>query len=115
MSAASSLITKIRAHGISLHREGGRLIVEAPAGVITPDLRVELGRLKQELLSQLDLESRKESVEDAAANAICENAGLLAIAYVRYKAVQRATIDQPGVPTSKLALSSEPSVHGVVE
>jgi hypothetical protein len=45
---------------------------------------------------------------------IREIGGLLAIAYQRYQAVQRVQTDQLGAPAGELALSNEPSVHGVV-
>jgi hypothetical protein len=81
--------------------------------MIIPELRAELLGSKQELLSALDQESGKPAGEDAtAAEAFREIGGLLAIAYQRYRGVQRVQTDQRGA--SKLALSSEPSVHGVV-
>jgi hypothetical protein len=55
-------LKSFEALGISLSSERGRLIVEAPTGVLTPQLREELVRRKSELIAAL--EGRRQSPAD---------------------------------------------------
>jgi|SRR5579863_5666586 len=116
MSATRALITNLRKEGVRLYREGTRLIVEAPPGVITPEIRAELLRSKQELLTALGEESPGAMGEDPiAAEALCAIARLLAAAYRRQQDIRRVSEDHADRERhGKLALRGEPSVHGVV-
>lgn len=115
MNAAAILKAKLRAAGVRFRREGTRLIVEAPAGVITAQLHTELANRKTELIAALEAEALSMTEDPAATEATGEIAGLLAGAYRRYTAVQRVPANRSGDPRdAELALSVEPSVHGVV-
>ena len=116
MSATAALITDLRKAGVRLYREGTRVMVEAPAGVITPEIRAELSRSKQELLTALGKESPGATGEDPiAAEALRAIAGLLAAAYRRQQEIRRVPADHASAERhGKLALPCEPSVHGVV-
>jgi hypothetical protein len=59
MSATGALITDLRKKGVRLYREGTRLMVEAPRGVITPEIHAELLCSKQELLTALGKNHRE--------------------------------------------------------
>ena len=112
---AAALITELRKVGVRLLREGTRLIVEAPPGVITPEIRTELMRSKPELLTALGEESRGGTGGDSIpAESIRDIFGLLAVAYQRNSAVRRVPTDHAGAERHcGLALSGESSVHGV--
>lgn len=56
---ATVLLDDLRAQGVSLEAEGERLLVDAPAGVITDEVRTELAELKSKLLKLLAWERRK--------------------------------------------------------
>jgi len=51
------MLEQLREAGVSIRAERGRLIIEAPPGVVTPEARGEMVRLKPELLSALEVES----------------------------------------------------------
>ena len=113
--SAASLLSRLRTAGISLSHEGGRLIVEAPSGVITAEVRTELAKQKLELIAALDAQRARLDGDLALTTARQQIAHLLAIAYMRYAAVQRAGRDhQEGSSGVSLANSDEASVHGVV-
>ena len=115
MSATATLITDLRKAGVRLYREGTRLMVEASPGVITPEIHAQLLRSKHELLTALGKESRERTGDDpTAADAVREIAGLLAAAYRRQQEIRRVPTDHADAePQHGLALSGEPSVHGV--
>ncbi len=56
---ATVLLDDLRAQGVSLEADGERLLVDAPAGVITDEVRTELAELKPKLLKLLRWERRK--------------------------------------------------------
>ena len=113
---AATLITNLRKAGVQLYREGARLIVEAPPGVVTPEIRLELSRSKQELLKAIGRQSPETTgVDQIAPEALREIANLLAVAYRRDLAIRRVSADRESVePQHGLALSGDASVHGVV-
>jgi hypothetical protein len=113
--SATSLLSHLRTAGISLSHERDRLIVEAPSGVITAELRTELAKQKAELIAAIDAQRARSDGDLALTTARRQIPGLLAIAYMRYTAVQRAGRDhQEGSSGDSLANSDEASVHGVV-
>jgi hypothetical protein len=113
MSHAASVLARIRAAGISIHAEGGRLIVEARLGVISSEVRAELAQRKSELIQALVEEQRRpERGVDDVTEAVAEVARLLVIAYQRYTKVQRVPLGQVDSVNKELALSPGVSVHG---
>lgn len=116
MSGATSLVASLRGMGATLRREGTRVVVEAPSGVITLEIRGQLAESKRELLEVLAKDSPAYAGFDhQAADAVHEISSLLAIAYRRYSAVQRVGSDRRNDSgNGDLANSSESSVHGVV-
>lgn len=52
----TDLIAELRARGVILEARGDRLIVDAPAGLLTNDLRDELRRSKLAILAHLRTE-----------------------------------------------------------
>jgi hypothetical protein len=113
MSRITSLLGELRAAGVSIRSEGGRLIVEAPAGLVTAEIRAQLVKCKAELVSALEPDLSPPSEDTIEAGAFREVAGLLAIAYQRYARIQRVPADQPKDSTlQQLALSVGESVHG---
>jgi hypothetical protein len=90
------------------------LIVEAPIGVATADLKAELIRHKAELLSALDTApDRPPSADTVTAEALRQVAALFAVAFQRYTAVKRVPRNQDEDSVNKeLAISDGPSVHG---
>jgi hypothetical protein len=109
------MLVALRANGISIRAVADRLIVEGSPGKITPEIRTELFRFKQDLLAALELESSEMLDEDPTVTAaIAEVAGLLALAYKRYSRAQRISADPLDAgDDSRLALSLAQSVHGV--
>jgi len=116
MTASKSLLVSLRASGISLRVEDGRLLVEAKRGTITPEIRSLLVNRKVELISTLELEDAPRVQDPIDGEAIKVVTGLLVIAYQRFK--RTPTI--PEVPLAgtqhsapnRLALSAPQSVHG---
>jgi len=53
--SAHGLLTELRARGVALSTADGRLHVEAPRGIVTPQLRAALTMHKAELLRLLNL------------------------------------------------------------
>jgi hypothetical protein len=51
--SATGLLSKVQSQGIRLSAIDGKLVVDAPVGVITPSLRAELVKHKADLLRQL--------------------------------------------------------------
>ncbi len=51
--SAAALLTQVRRAGVSLSVKGGRLLVTAPIGVVTPAMRQELTAAKPALLELL--------------------------------------------------------------
>jgi hypothetical protein len=114
MNRVASLIANLRRAGVTLHREGSRLIVEAPRGVVTPEIRGQLTQSKRALLKVLADESQDGS-PDGVVDAIREVSSLLAIAYRRHSAAQQVVPDpRTNSGGGGLANSDRPSVHGVV-
>ncbi len=116
MTWADSLVAKLRGVGVRLGRERDRLVVHAPSGVLTPELKTELLGLKQQVLATLDREAIDVGGEgDVSRDVRHEIAGLLAVAYGRYQAAHRALSQPSRLPVNGLALSGGSSVHGVVK
>ncbi len=107
------MLGKLRAARILVRFEAGRLIVEAPVGVVTAEIRAELVRHKAELMSSLAVDSgHRTGQEPIATEAIREVASLLAVAYRRHVKVQRAPVDEPTESVNReLAFSTRQSVH----
>ena len=51
---ARELITELRDKGVEVKSSGDRLLIDAPKGTITPELRVALSEHKAELLRILN-------------------------------------------------------------
>ena len=58
MNSAASFLSSLRAAGISIRTQGGRLTVEAPAGVVTQRIREQLVHRKAELIEALEPETK---------------------------------------------------------
>ena len=56
---ARELLEDLRAQGVNLEADGERLLVDAPAGAITDEIKVTLAELKPKLLKLLTWERRK--------------------------------------------------------
>ncbi len=56
---ATVLLDDLRAQGVSLEADGERLLVDAPAGLITDETKATLAELKPHLLKLLTWEHRK--------------------------------------------------------
>ena len=111
---AAALLASLRAKGISISSEGGRLILEAPAGVITANLRGELVKRKAELISAL-APDHGHPADLNLAESQTEIAKLLATAYRRYREILRVGQDRPESSADyDLAKPATSSVHGVV-
>jgi hypothetical protein len=104
MSRASFLIKRLRGAGASIQSTGSGLVVDAPKGVLTLDLRAELASMKREILLELQGEAENAANPSELAEASQLVASLLASAYKQLNA-QR---------DSRLALSKPESVHGDV-
>jgi hypothetical protein len=76
------LLERLRSAGVIIRAQDSRLVIEAPAGVITPDLRDVLVRNKANLLSVLGRQQKGGS-GDAIDHAVRGVAELLARAYER--------------------------------
>lgn len=67
MSAtAENLIRSLSARGVQLSRKADRLLVEAPAGTVTTELRQLLADRKGELLAALDQRARVSAIAECA-------------------------------------------------
>src|ERR1700743_1072647 len=69
MSLLIQMLSDLRSRGVVLSVEGGRLQCNAPKGVITPEIRDELSRHKQEILNLLTASTENlnhESGSDAS-------------------------------------------------
>jgi tubulysin polyketide synthase-like protein len=112
MSGAASLLRKLREAGILIRSDGGRLIVEAPVGVVTAEMRGDLARHKKALVAVLESSVGNLLRVEPVSEALREVGGLLAVAYRRYASIPRVP-KEPRNPTLKqLALSKGVSVHG---
>lgn len=56
---ATELLDDVRSRGVNLEGDGERLLVDAPAGVITDEIKAALAELKPKLLKLLAWERRK--------------------------------------------------------
>jgi hypothetical protein len=110
--STAAFLEALHARGISISANDGRLLVEAPEGLVTPELRRELLRRKTELIAALDaVQQRPEASKLIEVQN--EVAGLLAIAYRRHSAVQRVGTDrQENAASCSLANLGASSVHG---
>jgi hypothetical protein len=111
-----SLIRRLRKAGVTIRAEGSRLIVEAPAGIITSELHALLIQQKPELLTTLANEADdgvNGDGEVARDQAVRDIMGLLATAYRRYLTL-RTLRGEKRIGDARLANSGSPSVHGVV-
>jgi hypothetical protein len=112
MRTATSLLASLRAVGILIRSEEGRLVVEAPRGIITPEIRSQLAKRKTELVSILKLEEEHKANDAITAEALRKVAALLATAYQRRQRIPRIP-EVAGYPLNiELALPAGQSVHG---
>jgi TubC N-terminal docking domain len=109
-----SLLVRLRATGVSISGEGERLVIDAPKGVITAELRAEVASMKFEILRLLEAEAAAAEKDFQLAKAIDAAAGLLAGAYKRHPGPRPWADQTPTSSDSTLALSGDTSVHGGV-
>lgn len=112
MTTAMSLVASLRASGISIRAENRRLLVEAPLGTITPEIRSQLARCKAELISTLEFEEKHSGKDPVTVEALRKVASLLAAAYRRWQMTPRIPEVLRDPPKGELALSPGQSVHG---
>jgi hypothetical protein len=114
MSGAASLLSMLRDAGISIRSADGRLIVEAPAGLVSAEMRTEIASHKAELVATLESHiGLLPPADSVTEEAVREVSGLLAVAYQRYARIPRVRAEEPENPTlPQLALSGGVSVHG---
>lgn len=112
---AASLLAELRVAGIAISCDADRLIVEAPVGTVTAELRAKLVKHKAELIATLKNAHGRLREDPPLSEARSEIARVLAIAYRRCAAIQCVAPDRP-VNSGKgdLANSCGTSVHGVV-
>jgi hypothetical protein len=111
---AVGFLLQLRDAGITIDYQGNRLIVEAPTGAVTAELRAELVMRKAELIAALE-NAREHVRDDPRVNvARGEIAALLAFAYRRYATIPRVGDDEANSGKHELANSAGSSVHGVV-
>src|ERR1019366_108056 len=115
MTAATSLVASLRAAGILIRSEGGRLVVEAPRGTITPEIRSQLAGRKTELISIISLEEEHRANDATTVEALREVAALLATAYKRRQRILRVPEAAADAVNAGLALSGGRSVHECVQ
>ena len=110
MNPSPSFIDKLRGAGVVLRMNGDRLLVQAPAGVVTAELREEIVRRKPELISAIQGSSSKTPAEP---DSLREIANLLTAAYQRYVAIPKPHAEQriESAPAG-VALFGTTSVHG---
>lgn len=112
MSGVRPILAALRVKGVSIRSERGRLIVDAPWGAISPDLRAKLLTRKTELIEALGVEARLWSDDPIARESLSKVAVLLAKAYEGYSRVQRLEPNRPDDSVqNELALSALQSVH----
>jgi hypothetical protein len=112
--STQDILSTLRARGISISACDGRLIVEAPEGAVTAELRGELIKSKAELIATLKPPQPRTDGSGLleAQNAV---ASLLAMAYRRYAAVPRVGTDRKASAADcGLASAGGSSVHGDV-
>lgn len=112
MTAANDFLADLRKAGIIVRANGDRLVVEAPAGLVTTQLRDELARRKETLLfalrDSIELRLVPEDME-----ILREVANLLAVAYQRFLRIPRVPAEEASCKaTVGVALSGESSVYG---
>jgi hypothetical protein len=110
--STQEFLSVLRARGISISNCDGRLIVEAPEGAVTAELRGELIKRKAELIATLEPPQPRTHGSGLleASNAV---ASLLAMAYRRHAAVARVGTDRKAsVADCGLASAGPSSVHG---
>lgn len=112
--SAVSLLTQLRAAGASITCDRGRLIIEAPAGLMTPELRTELVKYKAELIAMVKATSGNIGTDAETIEARNRIAGLLAMAHRRIVAMKCAGERQATPGNHELAKLPRSSVHGVV-
>jgi len=111
MTQADTFLADLREAGIVLRASGDRLVVEAPAGLVTSQLRHELVRRKGELISVLrgSVEIRIDPLDNER---VCDVAKLLAAGYRRYLKTAEAAVNQRRNTSSDgLAFRPASSVH----
>ncbi len=112
MTTAASLLASLRAVGILIWSEKGRLVVEGPCGTITPAIRSQLAKRRTELITIITLEEEHRANDTTTVEALREVAGLLAIAYQRRQRIRRIPEAEAD---AELALSAGQSVHECVQ
>ena len=111
MTAANNFLADLRKAGIIVRANGDRLVVEAPAGLVTTQLRDELARRKTTLLFALR-DSTEPGLGPEDSENLHEVASLLAVAYQRFLRIPKVPVDQAFCATpAGVALSAGPSVH----
>ena len=108
------LVTQLRAAGGSITCDGRRLVIKAPTGVVTADLRTELAKYKTELIALLQSGTGNTGETADTTQARNRIASLLATAYRRSVTPPRAVKHQATSGNDRLAILVTPSVHGVV-
>jgi len=111
---ATTLLAQLRSAGVLIGVRNGRLILEAPRGVITADLRSKIVEHRAELISALVEQPVNSNEDSIASDARRVIAGLLASAYRRYAVNQSRRTAAGNQGTEPLAIPPDQSVHGVV-
>jgi hypothetical protein len=109
MTSTDIFLAKLRRAGVVLRASGDRLVVEAPVGLVTPQLRGELARRKEELVFALQ-DSIDVRIVPSDRELIHDVARLLATGYRRY--LNRQTASVGGLESANgVAFSGAGSVH----
>jgi hypothetical protein len=111
---AAALLSMLRNAGATISSGRGRLIVEAPPGVLTAAVREDLAKHKAAVLALLGATPKNTDEDPILHEAFREITNFLVVAYRRYAAVSRVGQDRISDSPPKLAISSGESVHGVV-
>lgn len=113
--SAATLLARLSSAGISIKLQNGRLILEAPRGVITAELHAQMVEHKAELISTLAGQSAHYGEDDLAKIAKHTIAELLSVAYRRHLSAEKTRPDlAQDSANNPLAIDSAQSVHGDV-
>jgi hypothetical protein len=108
----AEFLSSLNEMGIAVANEDGKLVIDAPAGVVTVQLREELARRRNELIAALGMRS-EHTEDDVLTHAQRNIAGMLAGAYRRLLVGEQTDINREVTSvTNRLACPCASSVHG---